>query len=179
MSNTQTSEEKDILLNSTFSPAQCVAVKHALECCDGDPTMMTETEWLKFRGIGRSMLPKLRELGLVTEDPWPTHLSTRAKTALCRSGVGPEEAAVRRALAEGRIAPRTPRNLGLKTLDEIRLWVGLPPHRLGITQQQEVEELKRKLGIAIFALESITHDLGVSQNVHSLCADTLAKLTQP
>lgn len=36
-------------------------------------------------------------------------------------------------------------------------------------------DLERRLTIAREALESITHDMGASQNIHNLCARTLTQ----
>lgn len=39
----------------------------------------------------------------------------------------------------------------------------------------DMADLKRRLTVAREALESITHDMGASQNIHNLCARTLTQ----
>lgn len=159
------------LSKAGFKPSQCGFVRDAL-IYGLEPTIQkTEEEWYRFRGIGRSMMPTLRELGMVMSDPWPAHLSVRARTALKKAGVGAEEMSVKDALEKGRICLAKPRNLGITALNELRTWVGLPvlnPYIPG-----GVQDLRFKLTLARTALESITHDMGAGQNIHNLCAETL------
>lgn len=51
--------------------------------------------------------------------------------------------------------------------------VGCPPPNYMSVESGIVRDLECCLSIARTALKSITHDMGASQNIHKLCAETL------
>lgn len=89
---------------------------------------LLESKAIKYRGVGRCGLEKLRQLGLLIEDP-TSELTTRAANCLWRVGVKSKEEA-RAAILDGRI--RVPKgkhkllNYGWKTHREVCRWAGLP-----------------------------------------------------
>lgn len=88
----------------------------------------SEAMWLKCRGIGRQLLEKLRQHGLIENGTsWPDDLSFRARNALKNAKISPVKAEVKEALESGKLKPGKPRNYGKKTDDEIRKWADSLP----------------------------------------------------
>ena len=102
-------------------------MKEAMEYSHGN-RVRTEAEWLKCRGLGKQLLEKLRQKGMIENgSSWPDDLSVRACNVLNTARINPVKAEVKAALESGELKPGKLRNYGKKTDDELRKWAGEPP----------------------------------------------------
>jgi hypothetical protein len=101
-------------------------MEEALEYRPGQ-WVRSEAEWLKCRGLGKQLLEKLRQHGLIEGGTsWPDDLSVRACNVLNNAKINPVKSEVKKALESGKLKPGKLRNYGKKTDDELREWAGAP-----------------------------------------------------